>query len=155
MPSLGNPTYICSLQLGKSSGCNVYDDLQFLISHVMCMCMIIIPLKQSVFSSITMLIFSCTQQKGLKLLSNQADLNQAQAIHDSQPHATSMKIVLSPEVPSPSQRSSPPYFSPTSSPHEPSSRSQSPPSPTRLPVSMCLQVFHVVGCQLQIQYSVV
>jgi len=77
------------------------------------------------------LYFFDSEQKGLKLLSSQVDLDQAQAIHDSQPHTTNMRIILSPEIPSPGRRLSPPYPSPTSSPHE-----HSPPSPTPH-VSVC------------------
>lgn len=70
------------------------------------------------------------QQKGFKQLCSQGDIDQVANLHDSQLHATNMKVVLSTDGPSSSQAL--PLVSPTSSP--PFDSTSSSPSQSPLPV---------------------
>ena len=71
------------------------------------------------------------QQKGFKPLCSQGDIDQVARLHDSQLHATNMRVVLNTEGPSSARALSPPSLSPTSSPpfDSPSSSPSSSPPP--------------------------
>lgn len=60
------------------------------------------------------------QIKGLQPLTTQLEVECAQDVFDSQPHATSMRVVLTLDTPSPPHDQTPPSFSPASSPPPPS-----------------------------------
>lgn len=61
------------------------------------------------------------QQKGFKPLCSQGDIDQVARLHDSQLHATNMRVVLNTDGPSSAQAlsptSSPPFDTPSSSPN--------------------------------------
>ena len=60
-------------------------------------------------------LFCFSQQKGLKPLASQSDLDHVMSVHDSLPHPPpSLKIVLLYEAPSPVPPLSPPHLSPSS-----------------------------------------
>ena len=80
------------------------------------------------------------QQKALKPLAAQADLDDILSTHDSQPHTPPfLKVVLLYDSPSPIAQLSPPHLSPDSSPPPNSTFSQSstPPLPSDFFVSVC------------------
>lgn len=83
--------------------------------------------NEVLLASSVVILRSCLtlQHKGFKQLCSQSDIDQVATLHDSQLHATNMKVVLSTDGPS-SHPLSPPLVSPAASPPPSSSPTHSP-----------------------------